>query len=206
MDPTDHRHLVVSTHGPCKAPYAPSCIAETKDAGKTWKLLSAPEAWAEGGGLVLIKGGTWVWCGATMMVTTNAGASWSNTALAGGGTCEAEYTIRTFEPASNGKYYLGSRNGVLRSTNGETWEKIPGTSGFMVMVAQGSKKVFVANQWQPSIKWASLSNDSVWNDLPAPPQISRGSDGGIPFLAYDDEHNILYASMFSGGVARMVVP
>jgi hypothetical protein len=36
-------------------------------------------------------------------------------------------------------------------------------------------------------------------------QISQGSDGGIPFLAYDDAHGILYASMFSGGVARMVV-
>jgi hypothetical protein len=33
-----------------------------------------------------------------------------------------------------------------------------------------------------------------------------GSDGGIPFLAYDDAHHVLYASMFSGGVARMVVP
>jgi hypothetical protein len=31
-------------------------------------------------------------------------------------------------------------------------------------------------------------------------------DGGIPFLAFDDDHGILYASMFSGGVARMVVP
>jgi hypothetical protein len=32
-----------------------------------------------------------------------------------------------------------------------------------------------------------------------------GHDGGIPFLAYDDVHHILYASMFSGGVARMLV-
>jgi len=36
-------------------------------------------------------------------------------------------------------------------------------------------------------------------------QIAMGNDGGIPFLAYDDAHHVLYASMFSGGVARMVV-
>ena len=76
----------------------------------------------------------------------------------------------------------------------------------MVMLAQGSKQVFAASQWQPSLRTANLDDDETWIDLPPPPQISQGSDGGIPFLAYDDSHGIIYASMFSGGVARMVVP
>jgi hypothetical protein len=76
----------------------------------------------------------------------------------------------------------------------------------MVMIAQGSKQVFAANQWAPSIKVASLDADDTWTDVVAPDQISQGSDGGIPFLAFDDDHSILYASMFSGGVARMVMP
>lgn len=206
LDPTDHRHLVVSTHGACSAPYGPSCIAETKDGGASWRVLSAPEGWVEGGGLILVKGGLWIWCGSSLMVTTDAGASWSKDALAGGGTCEAEYTIRSFVPAANGNYYLGSRGGVLRSADGMTWEHVPGTSGTMVMVAQGSTQVFAANQWQPFIQAASLDDDETWTDLPTPAQIGMGSDGGIPFLAYDDAHHILYASMFSGGVARMVLP
>jgi hypothetical protein len=206
LDPTNHLHVVVSTHGGCKAPYDPSCIAETKDGGATWRLLKAPEGWVEGGGLILAKGDQWIWCGSSLMVTTNAGATWNKSALAGGGSCEAEYTIRAFVPASNGKYYLGSRNGVLRSSDAATWEHVPNTNGFMVMVTQGSKKLFAANQWAPSIKWATLDKDDTWTELGAPPQISQGSDGGIPFLAYDDAHAILYASMFSGGVARMVVP
>jgi photosystem II stability/assembly factor-like uncharacterized protein len=206
LDPTDHLHLVVSTHGGCSAPYAPSCIAETTDGGSSWRVLTAPEGWFEGGGLVLVKGGLWVWCGSSMMVTTDAGKSWSQDALAGGGSCEAEYTIRSFVPAANGKYYLGSRNGVLRSADGAKWEHVPGTSGNLVMIAQGSKQVFASDQWQPSIRSANLDDDETWSDVPAPPQISQGSDGGIPFLAYDDSHGILYASMFSGGVARMVVP
>jgi photosystem II stability/assembly factor-like uncharacterized protein len=205
LDPTDHLHVVVSTHGECSAPYGPSCIGETKDGGTTWKVMSAPEGWFEGGGLVLVKGGLWIWCGSSMMVTTDGGATWSKDALAGGGTCEAEYTIRSFIPAANGKYYLGSRSGVLRSTDGVKWEHVPNTNGLMVMIAQGSKQVFAANQWQPSIKSANLDSDETWTDLPAPAQISKGTDGGIPFLAYDDAHGILYASMFSGGVARMVV-
>jgi hypothetical protein len=204
-DPTDHLHVVVSTHGGCSAPYAPSCIGETKDGGTTWKVLTAPEGWNEGGGLILVKGGLWIWCGSVMMVTSDGGGTWAKDALAGGGSCEAEYTIRSFVPAANGKYYLGSRAGVLRSADGAKWEHVKNTSGTMVMIAQGSKQVFAADQWRPSIKSASLDSDETWGDIPAPAQISMGSDGGIPFLAYDDAHGILYASMFSGGVARMVV-
>lgn len=205
VDPSDHLHVVASTHGACKAPYEPSCIAETKDGGESWRVLSAPEGWVEGGGLIVVKADLWVWCGSSMMVTTNAGASWTKDVLAGGGSCEAEYTIRSFVPAANGNYYLGSRDGVLRSADGEAWERIPGTAGFMVMIAQGSKQVFAANQWQPTLHAASLDDDETWRELPAPPQIAQGSDGGIPFLAYDDAHGILYASMFSGGVARRVM-
>src|SRR5207237_1827604 len=97
-----------------------------------------------------------------------------------------------------GNYVLGSRGGVLRSADGERWEHITGTGGTMVMIAQGSKQVFAADQWRPSIKTASLAADTTWADLPAPAQISQGSDGGIPFLAFDDAHGVLYASMFSG--------
>ena len=205
LDPTDHLHVVVSTHGGCTAPYGPSCIGETKDGGTTWRVVKAPEGWFEGGGLVLVKGGLWIWCGSTMMVTTDAGATWKADALTGGGSCEAEYTIRGFVPAANGKYYLGSRNGVLRSADGEKWQHIAGTSGTLVMIAQGSKQVFAADQWHPSIKAARLDADTTWTDVSAPAQIAQGSDGGVPFLAFDDDHAILYASMFSGGVARMVV-
>ena len=206
LDPTDHLHLVVSTHGACKEPYGPSCIGETKDGGKTRSVVKAPEGWVEGGGLVLVKGGLWVWCGTTLMVTKDSGKTWEPDALAGGGSCEAEYTIRAFEPAANGNYYLGSRAGMLKSPDGEKWEHIEGTNGFMVMVAQGSKRVFAAPPWNHVLWSASLDDDATWTELEAPEQISQGSDGGVPFMAYDDAHGILYASMFSGGVARMVMP
>jgi hypothetical protein len=205
MDPKDHLHLVVSTHGECSAPFAPSCLAETRDGGKTWSTKAGPEGWYEGGGLVIVEGAKWIWCGSELIVTEDAGATWQRGRLTGGGSCEAEYTIRPLTPAANGKLYLGSRDGVLRSTDGSRWEHVAGTSGTMVMMAHGSKRVFAANQWNPSIRSALLSSDEKWTDLPTPPQLAMGHDGGIPFLAYDDAHHVLYASMFSGGVARMVV-
>jgi photosystem II stability/assembly factor-like uncharacterized protein len=206
MDPTDHLHLVVSTHGGCSAPYQPSCMAETLDGGGSWRVVTSPEGWTEGGGIVVVEGAHWIWCGSSLMVTRDAGATWSKDSLNGGGTCEAEYTIRPFVPVASGTYYLGSRNGVLRSRDGFSWERVPGTSGFMVMIALGSTHVFAANQWAASLSWAPLADDETWSELPAPPQISQGTDNGIPFLAYDDAHHIVYASLFSGGVARMVVP
>lgn len=206
LDATDHQHLVVSTHGGCAAPYQPSCMAETVDGGETWRMVTAPEGWFEGGGVVIVEGDTWVWCGSSLMVTQDAGATWTSDNLDGGGSCEAEYTIEPLAPTSNGNYYLGSRAGVIRSADGVAWEHVANTSGNMVMLAHGSTHLFAADQWSATLRRAALTDDETWEDMAAPSeQIALGHDNGIPFLAYDDAHGVLYASMFSGGVARMVV-
>lgn len=206
LDASDHQHLLISTHGGCAAPYQPSCMAETHDGGDTWRVLTSPEGWYEGGGVVIVHGDTWVWCGEQLMVTEDAGATWITDALAGGGSCEAEYTIKPLVPSANGNYYLGSRQGVIRSADGVHWEHVANTSGNMVMIAHGSTHVYAADQWTPTLRRAALTDDTTWEDVPAPAeQIGMGHDGGIPFLAYDDAHHVLYASMFSGGVARMVM-
>ncbi len=74
LDPTNHLHLLVSTHGDCYAPYQPSCLGESKDGGGTWNTLTAPEGWTEGGGVIIVKDKLWIWCGSTMKVTTDGGA------------------------------------------------------------------------------------------------------------------------------------
>ncbi len=95
-----------------------------------------------------------------------AGQTWSSDALSGGGNCEAEYTIRSFVPAANGKYYLGSRSGVLRSSDGAHWEHLTGgPSGKPVMIAQGSTKAVRLDQWFPHVWVASLDHDQTWTDL-----------------------------------------
>jgi photosystem II stability/assembly factor-like uncharacterized protein len=206
LDANDHQHLLVSTHGGCAAPYQPSCLAETLDGGENWRTVTAPEGWYEGGGVVIVEGDTWVWCGSALMVTQDAGATWTSDNLVGGGSCEAEYTIAPLRPTSNGNYYLGSRSGVIRSADGVAWEHVANTSGNMVMLAHGSTHLFAADQWSATLRRAPLTDDETWEDMAAPSdQIAMGDDNGIPFLAYDDAHGVLYASMFSGGVARLVV-
>ena len=159
LDPTDHQHVVVSTHGGCSAPYAPSLhrrdegrrelVACAERAGRLGRRRRADPR--QGRALDLVR--------LDHDGDDRRGRVVGQDALAGGGSCEAEYTIRSFVPAANGKYYLGSRNGVLRSADGVTWEHVPGTSGTLVMIAQGSKQVFAANQWQPSLRSASLDDD-----------------------------------------------
>jgi hypothetical protein len=203
IDPTNPKHLVVSSHGECTPPYGPSCNTETWDGGETWTVSIAPEGWVEGGGVIIVEGSTWIWCGNELMITQDSGATWQPNKLAGGGSCSGQYTISPLNRASNGNYYLGSTNGVLRSADGVNWEHVPNSHGFQMMLTQGSTDLFVADSLNPVIRTAKLEKDDQWSAIPAPPQISQGTDGGIPFIAYDDENHILYASMYSGGVARM---
>src|SRR6185295_6344858 len=39
LDPADHQHLLLSFHTACKGAWAPSCLAESRDAGATWSML-----------------------------------------------------------------------------------------------------------------------------------------------------------------------
>ena len=43
LDPLDPKHIVLSFHANCMGMYAPSCMAESKDAGKTWRLFKSPK-------------------------------------------------------------------------------------------------------------------------------------------------------------------
>ena len=204
LDPTDHLHVIVSTHGGCKAPYDPSCIAETKDGGTTWRVLKGPEGWWEGGGVILVKGGLWIWCGSSMIVTSDSGATSGQNALAGGGSCEAEYTSARSSPRRTASITWV----VERHPSQHRRREMGAHSGHDRKHGDGHARVEAGVRLQP-VATEDLVGEHrqrrQWNDVPAPSQIGQGNDGGIPFLAYDDAHGILYASMFSGGVARMIM-
>lgn len=203
IDAADHRHLLVSAQGLCAAPYAPTCLGETHDGGATWRVLTAPEPWQDGSGVIALNGGHWLWCGAGMWVTTDAGTAWSQVVLPGGGTCDARHVTRALVSAANGRYYLGSPDGVLSSLDGITWTRLAGTSGPMGVLAVGTDRLFAASRSQPVLRFALLADDTLWSDLPLPAQLATGTDGGIAFLAVDDAHGLLHASMASGGAARI---
>ena len=58
LDTADHEHIVANFHVDCKAPYTKMCLAESYDAGATWKVLNGPPSlggWVEDAGPVVVK-------------------------------------------------------------------------------------------------------------------------------------------------------
>ena len=54
IDPTDHTHLVIESHGNCASGHL--CAAESSDSGGTWKLIdmAAVGAWSENSSIAML--------------------------------------------------------------------------------------------------------------------------------------------------------
>jgi len=208
MDPTDHKHLVVSNHVNCNAPYNPTCMAETTDGGATWRVFkSAPgTGWEEGAGVWVINATTWVYAGLHLYVTTDKGQSFKildpDPAVYwgfNGGEVESHSIPR----GPDGTYYLTAGQGVVKSTDGGlNWSLIPNSGGRKVGFVVTDDQFYAIDQWNPSLHTASTSDPTKWTSVKAPP-IPNGQ--GCPYLDYDRSHHILYASCYGAGAWRMVM-
>jgi hypothetical protein len=206
MDPTDHLHIVLGVHNNCTAPYAPTCEAETKDGGKTWRLLSTPNPnWEEGAGPWVINATTWVYAGQDLWLTTDSGSTWAKITPTGtygfnGGEVETHSVPRS----SDGMYFLTSNMGLVGSMDGKAWSVIPNFSGRIVGFAQGGGLMFASDQWSATYWTATASDTPAWSMLPPPAGLA--SDQGAPFIDYDSTHHVLYSANFAGGLWRVVTP
>lgn len=202
MDPTNHLHLVVTTHGSCSAPYDPNCDAETFDGGETWTLSKAPSGWAEGGGVFVLDEKTWLWCDpfGGIWRTGDGAKSFQKVRTGFGGN--GEFTNGPYVAASDGAYYLTSVQGILRSADrGQTWTQIK-MDGKWVGFAMSKTTLYAADQWGNTFASAKISDPMTWTTFP-PPAGLRASQGA-PFLAYDEDHHLLYASTWPDGLWRLV--
>ena len=112
MDPSDHRHVVVTFHANCKGQYAPSCLGETIDSGKTWRLFKSPlDSWGEAASSMVFGSKSWVLATSQNGTydTNDSGASWKKV---GPGAYGAGHAYRS----SDGYYYTGSDYGLQRSS------------------------------------------------------------------------------------------
>jgi hypothetical protein len=73
----------------------------------------------------------------------------------------------------------------------------------MVSLAAGGGALFTADQWSDTYWYTS---DTSLACSPVTPIPSPGDMGGAAFLDYDAAHNLLYASLLSGGLWRIVAP
>jgi hypothetical protein len=208
MDPTDHRHLVVGFHTNCEAPYAPTCVAETKDGGASWSVHKTPAPnWEEGAGPWVIGPNTWVYGGEQLYYTQDGGTSWRQVTASGTwGFSGGEVATHPIPRGKDGTYYLTSSQGVVRSKDGQSWTLIPSLQHRVVGFALAGGKLFASDQWSKSYFVASEDAPDAWSPLPPPSDAELPADQGAPYIDYDPVHRVVYTSNFAGGTWRTVAP
>jgi hypothetical protein len=207
IDPTDHTHLVVESHGNCST--GATCAAESTNGGSSWTLvdMKAAGAWSENSSIAILDRTTWIYCGlfSGMFRTADEGATWQPVD-AGGALPSCNYydprvwldsTGRTYVPAIA---YTGA--GLLQSQpNGNaTWTLVPGSPQATVLMPT-EKNLILSGRGSPF--WiASQSDPTTWTTLATPASWASGSSG--VFLAYDGAHHVLYSSNWGGGLWQLV--
>jgi hypothetical protein len=196
MDPTDHKHLLVSFHANCKGPTGPECLAETKDSGATWRLFKGPlSAWGEGVGPIILGSSTWLLASGQdgVFYSNNSGASWEKV---------AQGIFGPLYRTAGGEYFGGSDYGTQHSTDGHTWKVVPNAPRVFAVTGDG-KRLFSGARYLDASQqpfYTSSENDGTkWTSIRSP----NIADGSVR-LAVDADHHLLYSANTKSGLWRMV--
>jgi hypothetical protein len=209
IDPTDHTHLVIESHGNCSTGY--TCAAESTNGGGSWTLVDmrAAGAWSENSSIAILDRKTWIYCGlfSGMYRTADEGASW-HPVDAGGALPSCNYydprvwqdsTGRTYIPAIA---YTGPGLLQTQANDNGTWSLVPGSPQATVLMPT-EKNLILSGRGTGSPFWiASQSDPTMWTTFATPASWSSGSSG--VFLAYDAAHHVLYSSNWGGGLWQVV--
>jgi hypothetical protein len=214
IDPADHHHLVLTFHEACiGVPGVATCIAESFDAGATWKLLPGDPAWVGNEGQLfyfLDDSHTWIWASQSngFYRSENSGASWTvllndkgkpffPSHLQGAGLYRAK----------NGVFYVAAGDGILRSPDGKTWTVTANTGPIGGGLASDGTTIFASRCFfdgfcaaGTKVFLSSPETDGVtWTLLPNGPPLAMGGE-----MHYDSGHHLLFASTFKKGFWRVV--
>jgi hypothetical protein len=206
VDPTDRLHLVGATHTGCTGTYAPNCLAETRDGGKTWRLVPAPASGNEQCGAYIHNANTMMYASGqngayvtTDDLPTSSAPTWTKVSQGANG---ADTGLLAYH-ASNGKYYLGSDYGVLEgSADFVTWT-LDTNSPRPVPFVVGTGINLFASSRSAMYSTAKETTPKAWSTLPAsgtPPTVAGR------WLVYEETHHLLYSSSWGDGLYRLATP
>lgn len=208
MDPTDHQHIVMTFHDNCTGGHTPVCFGETKDGGKTWKVLDFPTSlkngWGEGTFLLPLDSSRWLYLDWELYYTGDAGKTWKQVDTGGAAAIQGAYYR---DPA--GTYWLASILGVIKSTDGEHWTRVPDSYSQMDTIVGCGKNLFAAVGFQVPqgtdfVYTTNLANPATWSVMPTP-GLTRPLVSGATSLACDSAHGVLYVAAQAAGLWRVVV-
>jgi photosystem II stability/assembly factor-like uncharacterized protein len=210
MDPHDSHHLVVTFHTNCVGAYAPMCMAETKDAGATWRIFKGPptaKGWSEASSVTVIGASSWLLVSPDLygaFYTGDSGQTWQQVIK---GPIYSNYTGDA-ALAPDGALYLGVANtGIFVSRAdgahplGSSFTLIPQSPQASTLVSDGVS-LFASYGWDASghpMYVAALDDTAKWTKLDTP-VIGRGAGN----LVYDAAHHIVYSPDDAFGVWRVV--
>jgi photosystem II stability/assembly factor-like uncharacterized protein len=198
IDPTNHLRLVAVNHDGCSGPYAPNCIAETRDAGQTWTLIKAPVEWSEGNGVRIIDDSRMLFSSFEngLYLTTDKGVSWTKVAGGAGGAGNGDPMYQ----AMDGTYYLGTAYGVLGSKDLTTWTSV--LDGTYLQLTGTGVTMVVSSYFMDSFFVAAESAPQTWTQAKV---ATVASSVGAPFMTFEPTHHLVYSSNFTN-FRRVVLP
>jgi hypothetical protein len=207
VDPTDRLHLVGGTHTGCMGPYAPNCLAETRDGGATWRLVPAPASGNEQCGVYIhdattmlyASGQSGAWVTTDNLPDKSTAPTWSQVSQGANG---ADTGLPAYR-ASNGKYYLASDYGVLQgSADFVNWTLDTNSPRPITFIVGTGLNLFASSR-SATFYVTKEATPTEWMELKAPgtPPTVAGR-----WLAYEDKHKLLYSSNWGDGLYRLATP
>ena len=134
--------------------------------------------------------------------SADGGATWTDLGI------PQSHNAPQLYQATNGVFYMGSSDGVIRSPDGLAWTRAP-DSGFLIQGLTGTGTTLWASResWDPAhvpynpFYSASETTGVPWAHRTDTPMLINGGE-----LRYDRAHRLLYSSNRDAGIYRVVTP